>query len=127
MSESTIIVFERRPRYTPELQRQFWGQQVSVRACRSIADIKQLRDSAPGAVLLLDLEAAPAEILQFLGGDVGRANAATVIVAASRHTAPLEWRVRELGAAEFLIEPVSGERLANLCRRQQTANRLAAS
>src|SRR4051794_34618858 len=109
MAESTIIVFERKPRYTPELQRQFWGGRVGVRACSSIADVGRLRESNPGAVLLLELEAAPAEILQFLGGNVGRAADGPVFVVGSARMAALEWRVRELGAAEFIIEPIGGE------------------
>lgn len=127
MAESTIIVFERKPRYTPELQRQFLKDRVGVRACSSMADVERARVSTPGAVLLLELEAAPAEILQFLGGNVGRTADAPVFVAGSARMAALEWRVRELGAAEFIIEPIGGENLANLCRRHFEQTRTGAA
>ena len=119
---STIVVLEKRPRWMPELQRQFAEHDVRVRGCRSAADLGRMLDESPGSVLVLDLAAAPAACLQFLGRRVGQALQSPAIVVASRKMADLEWPVRELGAVEFVADAISGEDLARLCRRQWSVN-----
>lgn len=122
MAEPKVIVFERRPRWAPELQRQFLGAGVSVRACRSTADMLRSWQAAPGSVLILDLSRAAAECLQFLGKLLGQVPSPTVVVIGSGPTAELEWPIRELGAVAFLSGFVSGETLARVCRRQWTSD-----
>ena len=41
MSDPVIVVLEKRPRWTPELQRQLQSQRVAVKACRSVADVRE--------------------------------------------------------------------------------------
>ena len=118
MPAPEIVVHEKRPRWAPELQRQFVGEEVRVRGCRSLADaVPRAADAAP-RVVVLDLEAAPAETLHFLGHWGPKARRWPVVVIGSTRTADLEWPARELGALAFLPEEVSGEDLARLCRRQ---------
>lgn len=131
MSTFTVIVFEKRPRWAPELQRQFDDEDVRVRACNSTVDLERMqvgtddvyagaRAGAPSGVCVgvLDFDAAPAECLQYLGRRIGRRLDCPSIVIGSPRTVALEWSVRELGAVEFVVDAISGERLARLCRRQ---------
>lgn len=114
MHQPTVVVFERRPRWAPELQRQFLDEDVHVRACRAVADIPPLLDRSSRNVLLLDLEADPLGCLGFLR-QAARCTEAVVVVG-SQATRKLEWAAREQGAGEFLPESTSGEALSKLCR-----------
>ena len=118
MAVPGIIVMERRPRWTPELQRQFVDEDVRVRSCRRTADIERMLGDAPRSILVLDLDAGPAECLQFLGRLIGRACSPPIIAIGPERLAELEWQMRELGVLAFLPGTVSGEELAGLCQRQ---------
>lgn len=119
-SQPGIVVVEPRPRWTPELQRQFLGEDVRVRQCVTFASLRKL--ASDYAVVVLDLDHAPAEVLQFLGQQVGRQRRFNAITLASARTAELEWTTRDLGAVDFLVDIPTGERLAYLCRRQWTVD-----
>jgi DNA-binding NtrC family response regulator len=113
-----VIVFEKRPRWAPELQRQFLNELVRVIACRSVRDVEErLAGVARGAVLL-DASAAPAECVQFLKNGLLNPEALPVIVVATAQLAEREWSFRELGAIAFLSGRNSGHAMASLCRRQ---------
>ena len=112
-----LSVFEKRPRWTPELKRQFAGEAVRVRGCRRTEDLRGSR------VALLEFEAHPAECLQFLSRHVGDDAGMSVIVIGSSRLQELEWFVRELGARHFVIPPITGPDLARLCRRQFSSAR----
>jgi hypothetical protein len=118
MSDATVVVFEKRPRWTPELQRQFAGKNVGVRTCHAIADVEVAPRESQRAAVILDLEAAPADVLRYLGNRSGRGFSPPAIVVATARWSELEWRVRELGAIEFLFGTVTGVEMAELCRRQ---------
>lgn len=118
MTAPEIVVHEKRPRWTPELQRQFMGEAVRVRACWSLADIAPRPADDGPLVAVLDLDAAPAESLHFLARGTGRPWRLPVLVLASPRMADLEWSVRELGATAFLPADIGGDELATLCRRQ---------
>ena len=119
-----IVVFEKEPRWAPELKRQFLGDDVVVRGCRSVGDIASKSESAEETVIVLDLEAEPAKCLQFLGQSMGDPAQPPVIVIGSSRILELEWPVRELGAVEFVTDSVLGEDLAKLCRRQWSLQRV---
>ena len=121
---SCIVVFEKEPRWAPELKRQFLGDDVVVRACRSVSDIESKSRNAEETVIVLDLDSEPANCLQFLGQSMGDPARPPVIVIGSTRVLELEWPVRELGAVEFLSDSVLGEDLAKLCRRQLTFQRV---
>jgi DNA-binding response OmpR family regulator len=118
MLTPTVLVFERRPRWVPELQRQFLGQDVRVRGCSSLKDVEQLLAQSPGSLAILELDAEPAPCLMALARLMARSPSPTILVVASPAYRELEWRVRELGAAAFLVEPVPGDEMAESCRRQ---------
>ncbi len=118
MLTPTILVFERRPRWVPELERQFAAQGVRVRGCGRPRDIEE-RLTPPGScVVLMELEAAPAECLEVLERLMTRTPKPAVIAVASPDLRELEWPVREVGATTFLEEPIPGEEMAAHCRRQ---------
>ena len=114
----TVLVFEQRPRWAPELQRQFLGQDVAVRACRSLDDLDALAAAAAQAIAVVDLDAAPAACLQFLGRRLGRSPHLPIVAVGSPRMGELEWPLRELGAAAVLCDFPTGEQMARLCRRQ---------
>lgn len=113
-----VAVFERRPFWGPELQRQLAEQQVEVRECRSVQDLDTATKDVASAVVLLDLESAPAECLGWLGRQIREPHARSVIACVSADLADLEWTVREAGAVAFVSDEVTGAELARLCLRQ---------
>ena len=125
MSAGVVIVFEMRPRWVPELERQFDGEGVRIQAWRSLGDLSRSlfnateRVEMPGrAVAIIDISAGLAESLQFLGRFKMYGPSWPVIAIGSTQTSDLEWSVRELGVLEWLLDTVSGDELARLCRRQ---------
>ena len=111
------IVLEKRPRWAPELERQFAGQDVRVVACRSLLDLDERAAGATLGVILLDLTAHTAECLRFLSRRISEPHALPVVAIGSDEVANLEWPVRELGATAFFIRRIPGHEMANLCRR----------
>ena len=117
------FVFERSPYWTPELQRQFDPGEVTVRRCRSVADVRRLAFPPPGAasgdrrVVLLDLESGPADCLQLLGSGLPRVHRVPVVVYATGRAAELEWSLREAGAVDVIVKHIPGRAMVQLCRR----------
>ncbi len=118
MLTPTLLVFERRPRWVPELQRQFLGQEVRVRGCRSLKDVEELLADSPRSAAILELDADPGPALRTLARLMARSPSPTILVVASPEYRELEWSVRELGAVAFLVEPIPGDEMAEYCRRQ---------
>jgi DNA-binding NtrC family response regulator len=112
-----LLLFEKSPRWEAELKRRFHVGQVLVRPCRSAADVIVLARQAPGSVVVLDFTAGAAEGLQLLEALFGLRVTVFPVVLASRATQDLDWPARELGAADFIIDPISGDALAEICRR----------
>ena len=71
---------------------------------------------------MFDLSDDAADCLQFLGRCGARSCFPPVIVIGSKLTAELEWPLRELGALAVVEDRISGEELAQLCRRQFEAS-----
>ena len=118
MHRTAILVVEKSPRWESELKRQFLGDPVEVRACRSTRDVDRQIDRQPGGgVIVLDLGSGEAEMLQFLRRRSQQWPGWPALVVADREATELEWAVRELGALDFLVDPVPAERLAEACRR----------
>jgi hypothetical protein len=108
----SVAVFEERPWWAPELQRQFRDEPIAVRGCRSAADALR------ADVAVLQLSAAPADVLHSLGRLTAAGIDRGLVVMATSDLADLEWGVRELGVDAFVTEQIAGEDLARLCRRQ---------
>lgn len=114
----TIIVFEREPRWYPELQRQFVGEEVRIRWCNELRDVGGHLVDVGSAVVVFDFDESPGECLQVISRISAGIRPVPCICVGSRQTADLEWAVREVGGLAFYPDGVTGERLAALCRRQ---------
>ena len=113
-----VAVFEKRPYWGPELQRQFVARDVVVRECRSLGDLILATNAYSAAMILLDMDSAPVDCLTWLGLQFREPQRRPVVVCASTDLADLEWTVREAGAITFVNETASGGELARLCLRQ---------
>jgi len=120
-ARETILVFEKSPRWAPELERQFVDTDVAVRSYRATADLRRFlgTSSEPGTtqMVLLDFDSSPADCLQLLGQPSAPGTSPPVLAIASPRTAELEWSLRELGARHVIVDSVCGDTVARLCRR----------
>lgn len=116
MNSDSIVVFERRRNRLPELQRHFDSPDVRLRGCVSPADVLQSVEEGARLVVLV-LEEAEAACLELLRRLAELPAPVRVVVVSSRENADLEWPLRELGAAAFLPEDITGDELADVCRR----------
>lgn len=116
-SARTIVVFESRPRWEPELQRQFRDESVRVRGCRTWSELSAFAFPPLAEVVVIDLPEELTECLQWLSKLVTQPKAPAVIAISSPEAADLEWTLRDAGVREVLIGNLSGERLARICRR----------
>ena len=112
------FVFEKRPRWAPELERQFANEDARVVSCRSLHDVVDRSAAARCGVVVIDIAVDTADCLRFLGRRLGNPPALPVIVVAQGQTAMFEWPVRDLGACAFLAKRIPGHEMADLCRRQ---------
>lgn len=112
-----ILVYEKKPRWEAELKRRFSGSRGLVRPCRSVSDVLTLAAAMPGSILVLDFDSGIVDCLRILEQALVRRLTTWAIVLADRPTADLEWPARELGARGFLKSPISGDDLAQHCRR----------
>ena len=112
-----VLVFEKLPFWGPELKRQFTGQSVMVRECRSVHDLLPAAAEFAESVAVVSLDAAPTDCLAWLGRQFQTASRCRIVVIASAELADLEWPVREAGAVGFVHDEIPGDRLARLCRR----------
>jgi DNA-binding NtrC family response regulator len=119
-SPPTAVVFEKSPRWGPELERQFAKESVRVVECRSLVDVAERSTNLRRGVILLDLAFKTVECLRFLGRRLNDGAALPVFVVGSAHLSALEWSVRDLGAAAFFAKTIPGHQMAELCRRQFT-------
>ncbi len=116
-SVRTIVVFESRPRWEPELQRQFRNESVRVRGCRSLSEFSAFAFPPMADVLVFDLPEDPAECLQWLSKLVMPPKVPSVIALCPPDVGDLEWTLRDVGVREVLVGDVSGEQLSRACRR----------
>lgn len=121
LPETGIIVFERMPYWGPELKRQFSDQSVSIRECRSIADLSPSMALFRGCVVIVLLDAAPADCLRWIDRQSETNQPSPIMVIASVEYAELEWTIREAGAAAFLNDEIGGQEVARLCSRMMRA------
>jgi hypothetical protein len=118
----SVIVFEKSPRWESELKRRLGGCRLLVRPCRSAPDVVSLSRLAPGSVVVIDVNSVEIEGWRLLGDLAQRRIPAFRIAIGPRETRNLEWLARELGAAGFFADAVTGEALADLCCRVISAS-----
>jgi hypothetical protein len=117
--DAAIAVFERRPYWGPELQRQFERIPVTICECRVVEDLLPSIHEFRTALMVVDLDAAIVECLSWFG-TMATSHAACypIIACGSADTANMEWLLRDAGVTAFLPEAISGDDMARLCRRQ---------
>ncbi len=113
---AAIAVLEREPFWAPELQRQLGDEGILVRTCGGTDDLDRVFAEWPRSLAVIELDAAPAAVLAWLGRRSGR-DRRGVLVFASPATAELEAIARELGVTSFRGEDVSGGELTAQCLR----------
>jgi DNA-binding NtrC family response regulator len=112
-----VFVFEARRRWAPELARQWFERSVRVRGFDNLAALRATLTGRTPAIVVLELEAAPADCLRWLSAQTNDWPRPAIVVIGSSRTAELESLVRELGAAEFAPDTIGGESLARICQR----------
>ncbi len=110
---ATILVLEREPYWTPELQRQFLTTDVKVRGCRKWSELSAAIQSDPSGLSVIDLADFAADCLTGLAA----IHSSRLIVISSPQYAELEFALRDAGAAAFFPDLPTGEQLARCCRR----------
>lgn len=116
-SARTIVVFESRPRWEPELQRQFREESVRVRGCRTWSELSAFTIPPIAEAVVIELPDDMTGFLQWLNKLVAQTKTPSVIAIAPPEAADLEWTLRDAGVREVMIGDLSGERLARICRR----------
>lgn len=114
----TIVVFESRPRWEPELQRQFRNESVRVRGCRTLSELSSFAFPPIADILVIHLPEDLTECLQWLNRLVAPPRIPLVIALCSSEERDWEWTLRDVGVREVLVGELSGEQLARACRRQ---------
>ncbi len=111
------MVFESRPRWEPELHRQFRNESVRVRGCRNLSELSAFAFPPMADVLVFELPEDLAECLQWLSKLVAPPRVPSVIALCPPDVGDLEWTLRDVGVREVLVGDVSGEQLSRACRR----------
>ena len=130
-SVRTIVVFETRPRWQPELQRQFVDQPVRVQGCRNWNELsalafpssvkragdRRLARTAAVDAIVIELPDDAAPCLQWLSSLTVQELVPPIIVLLPSEAAELEWPLRDAGVHDVLVGELAGERLARCLRR----------
>jgi len=116
MSDASVVVFERTPRWVPELKRRFLNAGAIVRGCSTPRDVlAAVTEGAEGVLLVLD--GREAECLAIIG-ELGARGARPAIVAiANPASEDLEWPLRELGVTSVVSDRITSDELVALCGR----------
>lgn len=112
-----LLIYEKAPRWGPELKRQFLGSGVTSRVAHSLAEISRRIAAGPECLLVMDLRAGAGDCLRFVAQTQQSALPVRTLLICSPQTRELEWVARELGADHFVEEDLGGYGLAHLCRR----------
>jgi len=112
-----IYVFENRPRWVPELKRQFIDDPVAIRVCPRVQDLTHIQQLSSESLFVLALQENANVILNLLKWKNRHRMEIPVIVIAGKRWMSLEWSLREAGIIAFTSEQISGSQLARLCRR----------
>ncbi|HUQ72952.1 MAG TPA: hypothetical protein VM165_25715 [Planctomycetaceae bacterium] len=118
---AAILVHEREPHWTPELQRQMADDAVVIRACSSLVEVEGISASYPAVVVVLDLHTDATASLAWLTRRWLQNAAEPVVVLGTADTAEWEWTLRGVGVTSFLTDPIAGRDLARLCRQLLSA------
>lgn len=114
----SVLVLEESPFWSAELSRQFVKEPLSLRMRPRVQDVPQLLSTGTVGLLLVGLEIDLPSVLRLLASLRERFYQVSTIVLLTENNRELEWSLRELGADDVILMPVSGERLAGVIRRR---------
>jgi len=114
----SVLVLEESPFWSAELSRQFVKEPISLRMRPRVQDVPELLSTGTVGLLLVGLEIELPSVLRMLSGLRERFQTVTTIVLLTDENRELEWFLRELGADDVILMPVSGVRLAEIIRRR---------
>lgn len=117
-----VLVLETAPRWSPELQRQFLREPISVRQRTRADEVRVLCASGAVGLLVVNLDSRE-EIMLHVLKEVGQSRHVPCVVVAPAENRMLEWAVRELGIEGFHLEPLPGNVLADRIRRRLIPDR----
>lgn len=119
MHDVAIIVFEKRARWRPELQRELLQYSIPIRVCGSLIELRRILEQDHSAqrrtLVVLDLASGLSAVLQFLAETQSIVQSISTIILGHTAHAVLEPTLRELGASAFHRLPVRGHQLAAEC------------
>lgn len=122
MIVAEIVVLEKRPRWSPELHRQFQNEDVVVRACRDVSSLRERITTAgmsqKHCIVVLDPAGWPGECLPVISWLRGLE--IHVVATGYAGIELLEPSLRELGVTVLLLPPVTGQEIGDACRRLLT-------
>ncbi len=122
MIVAELIVLEKQARWAPALQRQFFNQNVAVRACRDVTSLRErivaALSSEKQCVAVLDPAGWPGECLPIISWL--RSLKVHVVVVGYPGIELLEPSLRELGVTNLLLLPIAGHEIGDACRRLLT-------
>ena len=117
--DNAIAVFEIRPYWGPELKRQFVNYDLVVLECRSVIDLNPILDRFDCSLVVLDLDAALVDCLQWLDAlAIKHSTQHSIIGIGSSDCFELEWILRDAGIVALVPNTIAGDDVARLCRRQ---------
>lgn len=123
--EQRIVVFESRPRWEPELQRQFQGEPIRVSGCRTWSELSSMvfpnsplatKTARLANLVVIDLPNEAADGLQWLSRISSPMRTSAVVVLCSVEAADLEWSLRDAGVEQVFVGELTSDRLARSCR-----------
>jgi hypothetical protein len=117
MSRRAVVVCEREPYWTPELQRQFLGERVTVRGCRKWSELVTLSQEFETALRIVDFDFIAAECLAGMAHDAASVNRQPLLLLVTGERAEFEWPLRDGGADAVLSNRIAADELARYCRR----------
>ena len=112
-SAGGIGVLEAEPFLAPELQRQFAGEEVTVRSFRLVSDLVAM---ACPRVFILSIEFEQDAVAEILEKAQHEPTTACVVIVRAGELSEFEWPLREIGAVSVMDHFVRGEQLAAICR-----------
>ena len=117
MNTTRVIVHESGRRWVEHVRARLHGQPVRVSHTATSQDcVTQVSGEGP-AVLVAELGPRPAATLELVDRAVTVKSDLTVVVVARADQESLELPARELGAIEFLLEPITPRQVAELVAR----------
>ena len=113
-----ILIFEKRPRWSLELKREFARYHIHVRIHTSARELPLSLLRFPSSIVVLDLAADPVACLGLLGRVWELSLRAKIIAIVPTALLDLEWPLREFGVECLAPDTIRGNELAKLCLRR---------